>query len=802
MVGNNKSLSQQDYKKVVNDLYLFYRVFIGSKFSENLPAPHIKKLSKELMRMTKGEYQRLCVSMPPRHKIGDSTPVLTTDGWKTHKDLKIGDSVYGVDGKPTKIIGVSDKSPCNKLLTFSNGAKILAHSDHLWTVYKRNNIITTIPTSEIEKKWYHIESNGKKRYLYHLPLIEPLQFDKKELPIDAYWLGYWLGDGSATKPCITHSKEDNQFIEKVPYEVSKQHIHKDTGVYTTYFSNQGILTKLKELNLYNNKHIPQIYKEASFEDRVKLISGLIDSDGSVDKNGRVRFINTNKELVDDVYELCVGLGLYPYKMKPVNPKQINDYKKHSDSLPILSKKTCYQIGFQPRYELLTTVPRKKVIEKGLRRKLAIVNIETVEEEMGKCIEIENPDGIYLVGKELIPTHNSKSSMITLAYPMWRLFQNPNLNILIVNNSSSLSEKFGIELREYIREFGELFNVYLSDVKKSQSYLMFADKDGKLYNGSIRLVGKGGAITGTSADILVIDDPIKGTEDLTANSLEKLWEFYKTIILQRLEPHSELVVLHTRWASDDLIGKLKKHQPNDYKFIEYPAILDDGTPLWKERYTTAMLEHRRSEMGDRMFSALYQQIPLDDTGDFFDLSHLRYDKPLGEPLMTVRAWDIASSDSSLGDARDYSVGAKMELYPNDEVAITDIIRGQYGNSLKTVLQDTAEKDGLDCHIVIETGAGASARLLAEEYKTQLRGYIVEEAIPVKSKEDRATPFRNAIIDGYIHLNVDDKQKRTLIRELNGFPYLLHDDQVDAVSYGFNFLCRQDKGGKPDLLFIDF
>lgn len=402
----------------------------------------------------------------------------------------------------------------------------------------------------------------------------------------------------------------------------------------------------------------------------------------------------------------------------------------------------------------------------------------------------------------MPPRHSKSSMITLAYPMWRLFQNPNLNILIVNNSSSLSEKFGIELREYIREFGELFNVYLSDVKKSQSYLMFADKDGKLYNGSIRLVGKGGAITGTSADILIIDDPIKGTEDLTENSLEKLWDFYKTIILQRLEPHSELVILHTRWASDDLIGKLKKHQPEDYKFIEYPALLDDGTPLWKERYSTAMLQHRKKEMGDRMFSALYQQIPLDDSGDFFDLKHLKYGKPLGEPLFTVRAWDIASSDSSLGDSRDYTVGAKMELYPNDEVVITDIVRGQYGNALKTVLQNTAEKDGMDCHIVIETGAGASARLLAEEYKTQLRGYIVEEAIPVKSKEDRATPFRNAIIDGYIYMDLDDKKSRKLISELNGFPYMLHDDQVDAVSYGFNFLCRQDKGAKPDLIFIDF
>lgn len=429
--------------------------------------------------------------------------------------------------------------------------------------------------------------------------------------------------------------------------------------------------------------------------------------------------------------------------------------------------------------------------------LSAPHIKTLSKELMKM-----SNGEYKRLCVAMPPRHSKSSLITIAYPMWRLFQNPNLNILIVNNSSSLSEKFGIELREYIREYGELFNVYLSDVKKSQSYLMFANKDGKLYNGSIRLVGKGGAITGTSADLLIIDDPIKGTDDsLTPNSLEKLYDWFKTIILQRLEPNSELVILHTRWASSDLIGELKANQPNDYKFIEFPAILDDGTPLWKERYSIELLEHRKKEMGNRMFSSLYQQIPLDETGDFFDLKHLKYNKPMGEPISVVRAWDIASSDSSLGDSRDYTVGARMELYENDEVVITDIVRGQYGNSLKTVLQNTAEKDGLDCHIVIETGAGASARLLAEEYKTQLRGYIVEETVPVKSKEDRATPFRNAIIDGYIYLDLDDKTRRQLIDEMNGFPYMLHDDQVDAVSHGFNFLCRQDKGNKPDLIFID-
>lgn len=402
---------------------------------------------------------------------------------------------------------------------------------------------------------------------------------------------------------------------------------------------------------------------------------------------------------------------------------------------------------------------------------------------------------------IAPRH-SKSSLITLAFPMWMIFHNPNLDILIITNSGSLSEKFGIQLREYIDEYGKYFNVYLSDVKKSSSYLMFCDAEKKLYNGSIRLVGKGGSITGTNADVLIIDDPYKGLEqEFTSTALEKMNNYYDTIIEQRIEPHTIEVILHTRWNSHDLQGYLKENDAESYKFLEFPAILDDGTPLWKERYTIEELEKKRERMGVRMFNAIYQQTPMDEDSDYFDLTKIKNGRPNGNVIGRCRAWDIAGSTDEKGDANDYTVGVLLELYDTNEVCIEDIVRGQYGNNVINVIKETAMGDGLDTHVVIETGVAGAGKLLYAEYKEQLRGVIVEQAIPVTSKEDRATPFRNAMLDGYIYLNVGDEVKKTFKLELGGFPFSIHDDQVDASAHGFNYLCRMDKGITPDIQFID-
>ena len=783
-------LSEKEISEILNDLYLFYRVFITSKYETDVEAPHIDKLSEELTALTLGEYERLCVAMPPRHKLADSTPILTINrGWTTHGDLKIGDYVYGLNGEPTKIIGISDKSNCNQLITFSNGSKILAHEEHLWTVSKRGNKNPlTITTSEIKKDYQYTEKNGKKRYRYHLPFIKPIQYPKTELPLDPYFLGLWLGDGSSTKPCITHDPKDIESIKHIPYKISTICTHTETGVKTTYFSHQGIIKKIKELHLYNNKHIPRIYLEACVEDRLQLLAGLIDSDGNVDKNGRVRFININKQLINDVFELCTGLGLYPY-FHVRKKEDMNHYKRNS-KYNIKSTHDAYVVGFQPKYSIPTQIPRKKINKTPTHRRLAITDITTVKGEQGKCIEIENPDGIYLAGKQLIPTHNSKSSMVTLAYPLWLIFQNPHLNILIVSNEASLAETFGIKLREYIKKYGAYFGVHLSESKHSSTHLMFEDKKGLA--GSIKLVGANGSITGRDADYIIIDDPYKGFEDITPTLLQKRIDWFDTIIEQRIESHTKLVILHTRWHSNDLQGYFKKNRSEDYHFISFPAIKENGEQLWPEKYTIEKLEKKRENIGERLFQSIFQQKPIDDTSNFFDLNKFHWGAPPEEltPIQMCRGWDVASSDPGKND---FTAGVPMYLLnDNKSILITDFVHGQFGKDTSQKIKNQIILDGHDNISIIETGVGAAGALLYDNWEQQLPGYFLERAIPVpnNSKADRATPLKDHIYDGHVYVDIqDNKLRKTFQDEFRAFPNGEHDDIVDAAAHVFNYINQE-------------
>ena len=390
----------------------------------------------------------------------------------------------------------------------------------------------------------------------------------------------------------------------------------------------------------------------------------------------------------------------------------------------------------------------------------------------------------------MPPRHSKSSMVTLAFPMWLIINDPSLNILIVNAESSLSERFGIELRDYLTDYSLLTGIYVSDVKHSSTHLKFEDEYGNLFKGSIKLVGASGGITGQDADYLIIDDPYKGFEDITPGLLDKKIEWYKTKIVQRREPQSKLIICHTRWHNNDLQGYLKEHNSNAYEFLEFPAIKEDGTPLWGERFSIEFLNQQLEEMGERLFSSIYQQKPLDMTGSFFNLDMVRFEDNTRneyDKAQTVRSYDLAYSDESKGSVNDYTASCLMSRTYTNEYIIHEVSMEQYGDRLFNIIQSTARLDSPNIPILMETGTvGGAAEFLFKEYKQKLQGYNVQQSKPIGAKVDRATPFKDAILDGKIIVDLPSKQRETLIRQLQSFPLAKHDDVIDAISYAYNYL----------------
>lgn len=175
----------------------------------------------------------------------------------------------------------------------------------------------------------------------------------------------------------------------------------------------------------------------------------------------------------------------------------------------------------------------------------------------------------------LPPRHSKSSLITLAFPLWLICNDPSLNIMIINSTSTLSKSFGIRIRELFNRYSNDFGLQISDDKHASDWIMFKYPNGELTGGSIRLIGIGGQITGFDADWIIVDDLVKGVSDCTPTALDTTKEYFDGVITQRIEPHTKLIVLGTIWHSDDILSYLRNEHGDEYKIIDMPAYDANG-----------------------------------------------------------------------------------------------------------------------------------------------------------------------------------------------------------------------------------
>jgi hypothetical protein len=225
----------------------------------------------------------------------------------------------------------------------------------------------------------------------------------------------------------------------------------------------------------------------------------------------------------------------------------------------------------------------------------------------------------------VPPRHGKSEIVSRNFPAWHLGKYPEHEFIACSYASDLALGFSRKVREIVRstEYQMLFpEVELA--KDSQR----ADQWNTTHSGGYAAAGVGGPITGKGASILVIDDPVKNREEADSESIrQSIWDWYTSTAYTRLAPGGVVLIIQTRWHDDDLSGRLlmqmAKEEGDDWEVIEYPAIATEderyrrkGEALHPARYPLDALRRIKRAIGDRDWSALYQQKPVADDGDFF------------------------------------------------------------------------------------------------------------------------------------------------------------------------------------------
>jgi len=227
------------------------------------------------------------------------TPILTNTGWKNIKEVHIGDYVYDDSGKLTQVINESEifqNHDCYEI-KFDNGEVIIADAEHLWTVAnsdwkKKNDGFKTLTTKELSKILLQKKKNGSS---IRIKINEAIKFENKNLLIDPYVLGVWLGDGNSCDARFGVSLNDvDHFREKISksYTLSEKRIYDERNFCQQNIT--GLHIQLKQINVLKNKHIPDEYKFSSIDQRLELIRGLMDTDGYCSKKGSCEFYQKSK----------------------------------------------------------------------------------------------------------------------------------------------------------------------------------------------------------------------------------------------------------------------------------------------------------------------------------------------------------------------------------------------------------------------------------------------------------------------------------------------------------------------------
>jgi replicative DNA helicase len=377
----------------------------------------------DLDALTNGLHPGQMIVIAARPAIGKAlavhTPLPTPSGWTTMGEVAVGDQLIGADGHPVTVVAATEVMhgrPCYEI-TFSDNETVIADGQHQWLTWDRParrydaqvrgrartyacpvppRVVTTEQIAESLRC-----ATVDRRYNHAIALPGPLELPDAELPIPPYALGVWLGDGHSASARFTTA--DPEIVANV--EASGLVVVPQRGrfAFRMGFTPEGggsVEEGLRRLGVLGNKHIPVSYLRASVPQRRSLLSGLLDTDGTVTTTGSVQLAVSNRELAEGVRELVVSLG-YRCSMTTRRVKGRTE-----------ASSTCYLVNFTAPDDMFRLPRKQLLIKERLRHKPQrtrwryITDVRPIAAQPVRCVQVDSADQLYLAGRTMIPTHNS------------------------------------------------------------------------------------------------------------------------------------------------------------------------------------------------------------------------------------------------------------------------------------------------------------------------------------------------------------------------------------------------------------
>jgi predicted phage terminase large subunit-like protein len=395
---------------------------------------------------------------------------------------------------------------------------------------------------------------------------------------------------------------------------------------------------------------------------------------------------------------------------------------------------------------------------------------------------------------IAPRHG-KSELISYLAPAWFLGKYPHKKIIMASHTADLAVNFGRRVRNLVGStpYHDVFpDVELQADSKS------ASRWGTNYNGEYFAIGVGGALAGRGADLFIIDDPHSEQDAKLgrADVFHPAWEWFQSGPIQRLMPGGAIIVVMTRWSKLDLTGQIinqmnKNDDVDPWEVIEFPAIKDDGEPLWPDFWTREELLAKKAALDVRYWNAQYMQNPVSEEGALIKREWWKVWEKENPPqcefiIMSLDAAQEANTRSDFNALTTWGVFFNEEVN-NYNIILLNVIneRLEFPELKEMVLREYKEWQP-DAFMVEKKSNGAA---LYQEMRRM--GIPVGEFTPGKGQDKIARV--NAVSDLFsagIVWAPDTRWAQELVEQCNDFPSGSNDDMVDSMTLA---LMRFRQGG---------